>query len=154
RRKIGAASVIPGVARRPFSSDAGSSERVRSEAPCWKTPKSARPTWIRSAAVARTPAAIDSSATISATPIATPAAVGGVCTDRRMGFGQTGPGQVMPLDFHAFVPLRAQVRRAAGGTVPAGGGWRGAAPPLEGWGTEWPWPLGPWPFVTGHGAPD
>ena len=85
---------MPGVLRRPFSSDAGRSERVRSDAPCWKTPKSARPTWIRSAAVRRTPAAIESSATISATPIATPAAVSPVRTDRRIRFRHTSPGQV------------------------------------------------------------
>ena len=78
------------------SSDSGRSERVRSEAPCWKRPKSARPTWIRSPAVRCTPAAIESSATISATPIATPAAVSAVARPRRRSrfFGRTRPGQV------------------------------------------------------------
>ena len=94
RRKIAATLEIPGVARSFASSDSGRSDLVRSDAPDWKTPKSARPTWIRSLAVRRTPAAIESSATISATPIATPAAVRPVRTARRMRFRQTSPGQV------------------------------------------------------------
>src|SRR5262245_30443359 len=85
---------MPGVARSLRSSDAGRRDRVRSEAPSWKTPKSERPTWIRSPAVRRTPAAIESSATMSATPIATPADVSAVRTGRRIRFRQTSPGQV------------------------------------------------------------
>src|SRR5438045_292202 len=45
-------------------------------------------------AVRWTPAAIDSSATISPTPIATPAEVSAVRPFRRMRFFQTSPGQV------------------------------------------------------------
>src|SRR4029450_3420045 len=89
-----ATSSTPGVAAIFCSSVSGNSERVRSEALCWKTPKSARPMWMRSPAVLRTPAAIDSNATISATPIETPAAVRPVRARRGMRFRQTKPAQV------------------------------------------------------------
>ena len=125
---------MPGVARSLASSDSGRSERVRSDAPCWKTPKSERPTWIRSAAVRRTPAAIESSATISATPIATPAAVSPVRTDRRIRFRQTSPARSRPYENtvdeshtlvafgHVFVRLRRYADR----------GWRVADVPTQG----------------------
>src|SRR5207245_11796570 len=113
--------------RRFVSSAAGSSERGRPDAPSGKTPKSERPTWTRSPAVLRTPAAIDSSATISATPIATPADVSAVRALRRIRFRQTSPGQVIAgmktlwRDRHAFVAMPFATRDSFGATVQPGG---------------------------------
>src|SRR5256714_742551 len=74
RSLSGAASSTPGRLRTRAASEFGSSERVKSTTPLWKRPKSARPTWIRSFAVRRTPAASERSATIRPTPFATQAA--------------------------------------------------------------------------------
>ena len=84
----------PGSARMRFSSVSGRSDLVRSVTSFWKSPKSARPTWIRSSAVLCTPAAIERSATISPTPIATPAEVRAVRPRRRRRFFQISPGHV------------------------------------------------------------
>src|SRR5262249_17008672 len=78
-------------------------------------------------------AAIESNATISATPIATPAAVSAVRTDRRIRFRHTRPGQVTaqfsPFCCSPGTPTRPRpgygFRRVVGG---------GCTPPLEGWG--------------------
>src|SRR5436190_1691528 len=94
-RKIPAVCATAGSRPTSRSSRDGSSERVASETPLWKSPKSARPRWIRSAAVRFAPAAIESSATISPTPSATPAAVSSVRTGLRRRFFRTRPNQVM-----------------------------------------------------------
>ena len=92
--KICAASATPGSAFTFATRLWGRTERVRSEAPCWKSPKSERPTWISWLAVFFTPAVIESSATISPTPIATPATVSAVRAFRRSRFLSTSPPQV------------------------------------------------------------
>src|SRR5688572_437392 len=93
--KIRTTSSTPSMSAIFSSRVSDSSDRVRSGVPSWNTPKSARPMWIRSSAVLRTPAAIDSRATISPTPIAIPAAVSVVLAGRRQRFRQTKPAQVM-----------------------------------------------------------
>ena len=55
--------------------------------------------WMRSEAVLRTPAAIESSATIRPTPMATPAAVSAVRAGLRQRFFQTKPAHVTPSIF-------------------------------------------------------
>src|SRR5262245_4330047 len=97
RMKIWAASATPGSALTFATRLCGSTDRVRSEAPCWKRPKSERPTWIRSFAVFFTPAVMESRATISPTPIATPAPVRAVRALRRSRFLSTRPPQVTGL---------------------------------------------------------
>ena len=67
---------------------------MRSDAPCWKTPKSARPTWIRSAAVRRTPGRDGEQRHDQRDPDRDPATVSPVRTDRRIRFRHTSPGQV------------------------------------------------------------
>src|SRR5207302_1364020 len=89
RSLSGAASSTPGRPRTRATREFGSRERVKSTTPLWKSPKSARPTWIRSFAVRRTPAASERSATISPTPIATPAAVSALRAGRRSRFRRT-----------------------------------------------------------------
>src|SRR6476659_7409250 len=89
-----AVSRMPGLCLIRFSSVSGRSDFVRLVTSFWKRPKSARPTWIRSFAVLWTPAAIDSSATMSPTPMATPAAVSAVRPGRRMRFFQISPSHV------------------------------------------------------------
>ena len=92
--KICAASATPGSFFTSASRLCGRTERVRSDAPCWKRPKSDRPTWINCFAVSWTPAVIESSATISPTPIATPATVSAVRAFLRIRFLSTRPDQV------------------------------------------------------------
>src|SRR5919204_589120 len=55
-------SATPGTRATRAASESGSFERVKSETSLWKSPKSARPTWISCSAVFRSPAAIDSDA--------------------------------------------------------------------------------------------
>ncbi len=106
-RKIRAVCATPGSALIRFSSVTGSSERVASETPLWNSPKSERPMWIRSPAVCSAPAEIESSATISPTPMATPADVSSVRIGRRIRFFRTSPIQVMPL---TLSPVRSGTR--------------------------------------------
>src|SRR5262249_43770123 len=89
-----AASAQPGTAAPRRAAPSGSTERLKSETPAWKRPKSARPTWISSSAVFFTPAESESSATIKPTPSATPAAVRAVRAGRRSRFRQTRETQV------------------------------------------------------------
>src|SRR6266540_1815857 len=72
----------------------GRSERLKSETSAWKSPKSARPTWISSSALFFTPVASERSATIRPTPRATPVAVSAVRAGRRSRFRQTSDTQV------------------------------------------------------------
>ena len=74
--------------------------------PLWKSPKSERPTWMRSFAVLRTPAVMESRATIRPTPIETPNAVRIVRAGRRMRFFQTSPAQVTGVIFEPGVAQR------------------------------------------------
>ena len=84
---------------------------MRSEAPCWKSPKSDRPTWIRSSAVLLHAGVIESRATISPTPIATPATVSAVRTlpPQEVLEHEPGPGHgaypLIRLRSNAWSPL-------------------------------------------------
>src|SRR6266542_5852993 len=99
----------------------GRSERLKSETSAWKSPKSARPTWINSAAVFFTPVESESSATIRPTPRATPAAVSAVRAGRRSRLRQTRETQVTKRDIATLgggmEPNRDEVLRALEGVI-------------------------------------
>src|SRR6266542_2960684 len=94
----------------------GRRERLKSDTSAWKSPKSARPTWITSSAVFFTPVDSESSATIRPTPRATPAAVSAVRAGRRSRLRQTRETQVTKRDIATLgggmEPNRDEVLRA------------------------------------------
>ena len=86
---------------------------MKSDTPDWKSPKSERPTCVRSPAVRCTPFVIASSATISPTPSPTPTAVKAVRDGRRSRFRQIRPVQLM----RRTLPRRFGVWRLCGKTA-------------------------------------
>src|SRR5918995_3981533 len=99
----------------------GSSERLKSETSAWKSPKSARPTWMSSSAAFLTPVESESNATIGPTPSAPPAAVSAVRAGRRSRFRQTRETQVTKSYIATLSagmePKRDEILRALEGVI-------------------------------------